>query len=386
MGGCNSVWNDVELGGAIVGAGIATVATGGAAAAGFALAAGSAGAYFATKSGCSKDRQAIIRATNEIVATAIVTSINQCNDQTLTTQNVKLTCAPSNLEANTTVYEANSSCTRCIENVFNGMQSQHDLERKLWSKGPAQVRLPINDEYMLLMGRLGTCGMTVCKACTIANVSQANILSTNSSCFSNIDQQASFKTNLSSLLKQQLVNNQDILAGVAKAFGNSNVSNITENLTNLISSKADTNFINSVFRQITSTQNITLQSNGSTTVNNISQINTFNIALQLVSQANIAENSISNDVFQTVAEVANQQNTLNDVGTLVFESTVTFVGAIDSIVGKVMLAALITLGVIVLVIIAYALYRFIKKSVVATQKVAREIELTRMQQSALQQF
>ena len=89
MGGCNSVWNDVELGGAIVGAGIATVATGGAAAAGFALAAASAGAYFATKSGCSKDRQAIIRATNEIVATAIVTSINQCNDQTLTTQNVK---------------------------------------------------------------------------------------------------------------------------------------------------------------------------------------------------------------------------------------------------------------------------------------------------------
>lgn len=387
MGGCNSVLNDVELGAFVVGAGVATAASGGAAAAGAVVAAGAAGTYFATKQGCSRDPSVMVDATNEIIAAAIIQSLTLCTQISETSQNLEITCKP-NLPAGQ-VYEQNYACGKCVENVFQGMLAQHALERKQWvgaTTSQVGVKLDINSEYVLLMGRVGTCGMVACKACTMANISQSNILTQNSSCYDTITNADSFKTNLTGLLQQQLLNNQDVLAGVSKALGDNDVSSISQTISNRISTKVDSTFLNQFVQTLKSSQTIIMKANGSQSLNNLAQINTFQAAVEAVSTANIVADTINSDIFTTIAQIANQQNTLNDIGTLTFESTIGFTAAINNVVGQVMFATLALLAVVVLVIVAYAGYKFIKKSVASAEKLEKDTQLSQLQTAAFKQF
>lgn len=387
MGGCNSTLNDIELGAFAVGAGVATVGSGGAAAVGALAAAGAAGTYFATKQGCSRSPKVLVDATNEIIATAIIQSLTLCTQLSETSQNIEITCKPNLPEG--TVYEQNLACGNCVENVFQGMLDQHAMERKQWvGETPSQVgvRLDINTEYILMMGRVGTCGMVACKACTMANVSQSNILTQNSACYDTMTDTESFKSNLQSLLNQQLVNNQDVLAGVAKALGKDNVSDISETITNTISSKVTSTFLNQFVQSLKSSQTIILNADGVTSFSNIAQINTFQAAVSFVTNSNIVSETISSEVFDTISQIANQQNTLNEVGTLTFQATVGFTQMIYSVVGQVMLATLVLLAVVVLVIIGYAGYKSIRKSILAAEKVSKDVELAQFQAAAFERF
>lgn len=386
MGGCNSVLNDIELAGAFVAAGVATVATDGEDVAAAEVAgAGSLGSYFATKKGCNKSKAALVQATNEVIATAIILSLTTCNSQDFFSQVIEIKCDPQLPPGE--VYEQNAACGSCNQAVFGGMLAQHDLERKLWGQGKeVKVRLPIDQEYVLMLGRLGTCGVNTCKACSLANVTQASLVKAESDCYQQITNVQSFKTNLTNLVQQQLVNNQDVLSGVAKAFGAEGVNKLTEKVTNQIVSNVTSTFLNNTTNLMKGQQVVRVNQGGSVTANNISQYTAFNVALQEVTSAQITERSISDAVFTTIAEVANQQNTLNDIGEVVFESTVDFTKAINNSVGKVMLAVLVALGLVVLFIIGYALYRFFRKVTISSENLARKIETQQANLSAFDQF
>lgn len=386
MGGCNSTWNDVELAGALVGAGVATVASGGIAAAGLVAATAASATYFATKQGCSRDPTAVINATNQIVATAIVQSLNYCTQIAETWQDINITCDPQLPSGE--VYEGNAACKTCVEDVFQGMLEQHAMERKMWGReNPAdvRVRLDINSEYTLLLGRVGTCGMVACKACTLANVSQGNILTANSACNDTLKNTDIFKTNLSALVQQQLLNNQDVLAGVAKKFASNNVTTLTETITNKISTNVTSTFLNDFVDSLQNTQIIRLDT-PSFSGQGIAQNNVFQLAAQYVSSNGVAENSFDSDTWTIIQQVANEQNTLNDLGTLTFQATIGFAQAVDNVVGQVMIATLVVLAVVVLVIIGYASYKFIRKTSLEVAQVASEIELSRMQKATYQDF
>jgi hypothetical protein len=385
MGGCLSTWNSLELAGGFIGVGVATLASGGTAAAASVVAAGSLGAYFSTKKGCNKDKSALIQATNEIVATAIVNSLNQCNSLEASTQDIEITCFPNLPDG--TVYEMNSSCGVCNRAVFLGMLAQHEQERKVWARGgEVKVRLPINEEYVLMLGRLGTCGINSCKACSLANVTQTNILTGNSQCYDQLRSTTNFQTNLSSLISQQLLANQDVLSGAATALGATGVDNITEKVVNQISAQVTSNFLNETIDKMTNSQIIQLKSNGKTTFNNISMLSAFNIALESVTQSEIVTRAISESMFSLIAQIADEQNTLNDVGTVVFEAVVTFQTAVDNIVGRVMVAVLVSLGLVVLAIVVYAFYKFIRGRTIQSINLAKKLELQTAQMSATQQF
>lgn len=385
MGGCASTWNKIELAGAVIGAGVAEAATGGVAAAGAVAAAGSAGAYFATKKGCDKSPEALIQVTREITATAIVLSVNQCQEVASISQDIVITCLPDLPENE--VYENNSACGACFRAVFNGMLAGHAQERQVWQRGgEVKVRLPINQEYALLLGRLGTCGINTCKACSLANVTQSNVLNESSTCYDSIKSEANFKNNLTSIVQQQLLNNQDVLSGVAQALGAQGVNKITEKIVSRISSRVTSTFLNNLGNVMQSAQVITIDASGSTTSQNISQYSAFNLALQAVTEQNIIEDTIDTAVFNTISQVANDQNTLNDIGEVVFESTVDFTKAINNSVGQVMIATLVALGVVVLVVIGYALYRFFKKTFVTTKNLEKKIEQRREKAPVLEQF
>jgi len=425
MGGCNSVINKLETAGAFIGSAAAAF-TGNE---GTAIALGGIGIGLATNGnkGCSKDTSALIKATNTIVATAIVKSLNNCNSNTNILQEISIRCNPiisnftpssnpsSNSGQNNTnsvnsgqdstnsvntgqnntnsgqnnaisentgqndikVYEENPACRSCFESVFNGMKTQHDLERKMWGgelstktknhQKNIKVRLKIDEEYALLLKRIELCGITTCKACALTNITQANIIDQKSKCYNDLTNTTIFKTNLSQLINEQLLNNNDVLSGVAKAFSSNSgtVSELTTTVTNLISSQVNVNFLNSVAEEISKSQIIQVNSATSTTFNNMSQFSIFNVTLEQVEKNNIVEKAISNDIFQIIAQIANENNTLNDIGETVFKSTITLATAIDNSIGKVMLATLISLGIIVTLIIIFLFYKIIKKSIIS---------------------
>jgi len=380
--------NDLELAGAFIGAGVATVATGGAAAAGAVVAAGAAGAYFATKKGCSKSKTALVQATNEITAAAMILSITDCGSSEYASQVIEITCLPvPNAGQSWDVYEENPACGACNNAVFEGMLAQHALERKMWDEGKeVKVRLPIDQEFVLMLGRLGTCGINSCKACSLANVTQTNILSQNSACYDQMNISNNFKTNLTNLIQEQLVNNQDVLSGVAQAFGAQGVNNLTEKIVSQISSNVTENFLTTTLTRMSQSQVIQVNAGGTVSLNNISQYSAFNIAFEAVTENDIINKSISDAVFSTVAEVANEQNTLNDVGEVIFQSSIDFTKAINNSVGKVMIAILVSLGVVVVAIILYALYKFFKKTTVTATNLAKKIETQRSHLAAFDQF
>jgi len=388
MGGCNSVFNQLSsLAGGFTGIGLGIARGDLNDPAKLALdAVGGGASLFAQKNGCDKSKTALIKATQEIVATAIVTSLNQCNAAADSAQNIIIKCdpvIPPNLGYD--VYEGNPACGQCNSSVFTGMLKQHEMERKMWESGPAQVRLPINQEFILLIGRLGTCGTVTCKACALANVSQVNIIDSKNECYQTLTNENVFKTNLNTLVNQQLLSNQDILAGVAQAFGKNDSEKISEDITNFISSNVDTTFLNNIATNVQSQQ--TIQVTGQSTFsNNVSQYSVFNSALDAVIQEQIIERSISDAMFTLIEQVANQQNTLSSVGEILFTSTITFVAAVNNVVGQVLIATLAALGVVVLFILGFTLYKVIKKVTLSSIELEKKNELKQTSLSGLQQF
>jgi hypothetical protein len=301
-------------------------------------------------SGCGLDRTALVNSSSQIIATAIVTSINQCNSFEGTDQQVNIGCHPK-FDDPTEVYEQNPACGACNQNVFNGMASQHALERSMWATTqPAKVRTPIDTEFQLVLDRLASCGTSSCKACALMNVTQYNVLSQSSRCYAQIQSVTNFQSNLSSLVNQELLTNQDVLAAVAAQLQTKDVSHITQNIVSNISSLVNEQFLTSVVNQMQSQQVIRINTAGGS-INNISQFNAYNVAMAAVTDAAIAEQAMGSQFFTAVSQVTQNQTTLNDIGEIIFASTITFTEAIQNIVGQVMLACIILLASVVLIIV-----------------------------------
>ncbi len=389
MGGCQSTWQELLLTGGI-GVGLDKLGLGDDANSAW-NAVGFPGKPFSSKSGCDPTKQAVIRSTQEIIATAIVTSLNLCTTFAAIDQQINITCNPI-LQDPSSVYEGNLACGQCNLNVFDGMLAQHRLERKVWDQGgTVQVRLSIDEEFILLMQRIATCGLVSCKACSLMNVTQANILTQNEGggqniCYNQVRDVNAFKANLGSLVSQQLLSNQDVLAGVAKAFGTNDTVNITQNIVSYVSSNVDQDFLTLVASSMQSAQTIDIVSATSVFVNNISQSTAFNIALESVTTNQIVEKSFSDQVFQTIEQVANDQNTLSSVGQVLFTSSVTFVSAIHSAVGQVLIAVLVALAVVILAVIGFGIYKLIRNSLQSAIQATKANELQQSNMGALEQF
>lgn len=363
MGGCQSSAARIgEAAGAFALAGVAA-ASGAEGAAGLA---GGIGFGFALggKKGCHKTPEALVQSTNEIIASAIIKSSNKCNQQSDILQDITIECQPNLTGADIRVWEENRACRQCVNAVFQGMLSHHALERRTWIKDAAdqvRVRLPIDEEYGLMLQRLELCGITQCKACALTNVTQANVLSKDDTdCYSKLQDASQFSLNLRSLLRESFLNNQDVLSGASQALGKKGVESLTEEVATRIESQVNENFLISVTSLMQSQQVLSLKSSTTLNANNISQQNAFNIALTQVQNSNVTLNVIDQSVFNFIASVSNQQNTLNSVGETVFEATVDIAQALEGVVTRIMFAALALLAATVLVLLGYGFYRGVK--------------------------
>lgn len=319
------------------------------------------GHYLNNNQGCDISKTALIQSSSQIVATAIVLSIHQCNSFEGLDQQINIGCHPQFTDP-TEVYEQNPACGSCNSAVFSGMMAQHALERQMWDQGATvHVRTPIDQEFTLVLGRLQNCGTTSCKACALTNVTQYNVISQNSQCFIQMANQANFQANLTNLINQTLLNNQDVLSGVADQLQSHDMAQINDTLVTKISSYVNETFLTSVVQQMQSQQVISINASN-LSGNNISQYTAFTTALNAVTTNNIVEQALGDAFFSAVSQIANDQNTLNEIGEIIFGSTITFTKAISNAVGQIMLASIVLLAVVIVVIAVMMIVRAVKKS------------------------
>lgn len=324
---------------------------------------GYAGNSSASKQGCGRSKSVIIKSFQEIVATSVVTSLTQCNSVQTAAQEITINCRPQT----DTVFEANSSCGACMQNVFDSMDEALAREETLWKKNPreARVRLPIDSQYDLLSGRIGACG-AFCKACFLSNLSQASIISSSSKCYENLQSSTEFETNFSSLMKQQLSSNQDVFAGVLKVLGSVDEGALTQNLLKKVQILLTTDFLNNVATKLKQQQVIAVSTNGTTSLSNVTQYSAFNAVMEELATQQVIQKILGDFDMNAAIQVANERNTLDSFGNMAFDSIVTFASAIHNTVFQILIAVLALLGSVVIGILVAGIYKVTKKIVQAS--------------------
>ena len=383
MGSCNSATRMTETAGGLVGGALiiaAGVATGQAeiVAAGAGVSALGVGAS-KEQPGCDKSKQGLIDSMNTIISTAITQTVSECFSETKLEQNIEITCDPKVVQdklPDITVYEENPACLACMESILQDANTQDDMERIMWNSSPATVRQPINTMYAKMIGGIEECGLGYCKACVMTNVTQQNIVSASEGCISTFMTQASVQANVSTILQQQFLNNQDVMSGAMQTLGIQGVKELSDHISSNIATVVNTSFLQAVHQSISQSQIITIKSATTTRLSHVTQSSILNITQQLVTQNHVATSTYAESVYAQIAAITNQQNTLDELGNVVFSSTTTFTAAIDSAVGMVMMAVLALLGVVVVAIIGFILYKRFKRGVelVGTLNRSKELE------------
>jgi hypothetical protein len=293
----------------------------------------------------SSDRNGITKITSELVAEAINRTTNNCSGQANITQVIDVTCNPVISNDSIDVYEQNSACTQCMENVFGSMRRYHNAQRAMWSSdlSSANVLTNIDDDYSSLHDKLRACGINVCKACSFLNLTQANSLNTITSCYSDMNNKSIISSNLDSLIQQMFVNNQDVFQAVIDTLGGGKVNTLSQTVTSEIMSNVTQDFLNNTLARVQASQVMSFDIQGSISISNMSQKSTYNIILQEVSESDIVSRALQELQVDTMLKYLNEQTTLNSVGKFIYTSTLRPLQFIDT---SFELASVLTLGIV----------------------------------------
>jgi len=318
--------------------------------------------------GCGhRTKDVLIDAVNNIVSESYTQALTTCASSAVASQSIVMKCHPASYNANGSptdfVYEENAACKACMSDVFKGMSDQHADEKQKWSDGgAAKVRLPIDTEFQLMYDRLETCGLTMCKACVLVNATQESLLSSVSRCKDNADFQSNYESNLGNNITAQLNNNQDVLSSLANLLQKPDVTSVSQTIQNSITNVTKQEFSNSLVAALSSAQTVVIDSNGGTVVRNLLQNTTAASVVQFMSKEDVAQQAFASDWLKEAAAIANDQNTLSDVGEVIGQGGVTLAKTLESIVGKILLAVLVFLGVVVLFIACMIIYRLLRST------------------------
>lgn len=325
-----------------------------------------------TGSGCGRSQQAYLHAATQIMAESVTRYANVVSLGSQSAQTVSLRCVPQLFSADgtaqvqsstTPVYEANPACATCQQNVFDGLDEQHRLERLQWRHGPARVRLSRNEEAQMLLDRLRQCAYTVCKACVVVDVNQNQLIQASQLTSFEARGNTLFNNIFQDTLRSQLINNQDTLSKLAQALGeNQSVESLTANLTTNLNVQSLNRIVRSVGSGLTASQSLVVNSSSGTNVSGLSQTQTMQSLSTSLEKDDSWLGDQNKSALTATATLVNQQTTLNDVGQVIFTSTLTLAKAIESVVFKVFLSIVGAIGAIVLGLAAYVLYRVAQKA------------------------
>lgn len=311
---------------------------------------------------CDTSPRGLTQIFDTVVSQSISKTISDCFQNQSAEQLIRIRCNPR-LPDSTIVYEENIACGSCINSILESQLYQMQLQRRLWSGGSSGVRLPIDQFYTNLLAQMDVCGTTYCKACALSNVTQSNIVQSDASCISVAMTSTNIQSNLNSSLQQMLLSNQDILAATATTLGIKDVASISSFISSNMMVVMNSQFLSRLQETLKQSQVIEVISQTSVKLNNISQTSTMTVTQQFVSSTQVTLNALSEVTINQISAQIQQQNTLNEIGNVVVNTTTTFLGAMNNAVGQIMLACIVMLGAVVLGIMIYFIYTNIQNQI-----------------------
>ncbi len=320
------------------------------------------GVNTAKLTGCDKSASSLIKATNQLITSAIVRSVSKCDQQTTLVQDLSVSCDPK-MADDSFVYEDNAACTACLQSVRLDLEERDRLERARWQRDPANATVSQSKDAMYgsLLRNLETCGLSVCKACVLLNVTQKNVFDGSMGCIQASLTKTAIISSVETLVRQQLLSNQDVLSAALTTLGVDTLDKVVQDIKTKLEQNVSSEFVTTIRQAVSSSQTIRLVSDTSIKTNVFSQNSIATAVDSLVTNENVALKAIGQASFNSMAKIINEQNTLNDLGQVIFASTVTFAKAIDSTVGLVMFGVLGVLGVIVIGVLIFVIYRIVRR-------------------------
>jgi hypothetical protein len=310
---------------------------------------------------------------NSMLATVFTTIALTCSNNAESAQNISVFCNPP-LDPSLPIeqqepWENQPACKTCIANVVAQRKSFYDLQTSAWRFGRVAVNLPIDEDFTTVLKQMIACG-TLCKACVYQDLSQATFIQNLLECKSMLSIQNSINQKLTNAITQQLTNNTDFLGPLSQMLGASSMQQIVANLTNRIAVKITNEVITGVLNTVENNQTMTL-TNSTTKVQ--TQDSSFNCMVQYFQSTNLFSTIFTDDQWQVLQQLYNDQNTVGDLGNAVVHSLNDITKFISSDVGKIVIAMLVLVAIVFLGVVILGLSVYIRKKV-AEQK-AKELLL-----------
>jgi hypothetical protein len=299
---------------------------------------------------------------NTITATVFTDVTLQCASKVLSSQTANIQCRPP-YEDNGEIqaYENSEACKRCFNNV-NSYQINYykNQEALIKDNSSSRINLPIDQDYTNVWQKLVDCGKNSCKACVYENVSEATVAKAITGCksMSKISNQITQKIN--DAVTQKLSDNKDFIAPLAQMIGGSTMQQIVSNVSNRMASKITESVVANVQNTIVNNQNIKLDGS---TVDGASQVSSFSSVLRYVQKTELMNSVFSDAEFTILQDLANKQNTIDELGNSVSKSVNAFSKMITSVVGKVVIFMILLLIVITVGVGVFLFSKFIKSAI-----------------------
>lgn len=278
-----------------------------------------------------KTRSSITRHFNSMISQSLTRDLSTCCSDVRAEQRIQLTCRPAHTIG--FPYEANTTCTACISNVFEQERQQFQVEQEMWSRGPATVKLPIATQFDRLHDRLRVCGRGACKACVFSDIHQNNIINVEQNCFARLENSSSYIAHFKNQLTKYLGGNPDVLGGIMQHLGSNSVDEITNLMSTQLRSRVVTDLI-ARFQSIIQSSQV-LELSGVQTVRGITQNSATTLMNTLVEEAQISTHLFSEALFTAVEENIKLTQSLDSIGGTVFKIVSTVTGLLSSTLGKI---------------------------------------------------
>jgi len=305
-------------------------------------------------------QQIIMDQTNSMVANVMTNIAMSCSTVDTTLQNIVVDC--ENIGGTEYTFENGPRCRNCIDKVVQSQLDSYDFERTLWARGDKDpgVSKPIDMDFQATMEQFVACGATYCKACSVTDLSQKTTVDLKLDCKAMNNVTNVITQKLVDALTQKLVNNQGMLGGLMTMFGASTTANTILKTANLISAKLDTNIIQKISQQISTQQTIKISA-GDTVVQGTSQENTVTSVESYLAKNKVLNTILSEAQWKQLAQVVNNQNTLDELGNAVVKATAYLRKLVTGVVGRVVIFVYILVGVVFLAVVLYVSVKLIRR-------------------------
>lgn len=296
---------------------------------------------------------------NGILTSALTQSILNCDTASAIQQDTSLLCTP-NTDGQPHFYEERVSCSTCMADVEQLFLREIALDEALHNK--KLVTKDIDTFYNDIIVGMKACGLDTCKSCVVTDLTQTIILESSQLCEQDMTLTASFETNLSNLLRQEIKNNSALSSSLTRALNIENVETIQTDLVNMMVQNTTQTVLTDVLNTLRMSQFASFNAaNGLQSRHAVTQENVTSVVQHAVTAADIVTHSIGEAELELINTYLDLHVSLNDSGSIMFSAVVDIARGLKNSTFSFMLFMLIVLAVAVVSITAYVTFVLVRR-------------------------